>query len=195
MVQDAEVVKLIAEVLREMVHGEVIQAKAKPQELLSFDHYLHKTYCKTAALIALSCEAVAVLGQQPHVVRVALKSYGRHLGIAYQLIDDLLDFTASTNDLGKPALADMAQGLATAPTLFALEEFPELDRLILRGFSEHGDAAIACDYISRSRGVSRTQELAASHTQQAANAIGVLRPSEARDGLLRLCSDVLNRRA
>mmetsp|Transcript_31614 Transcript_31614/g.71416 ORF Transcript_31614/g.71416 Transcript_31614/m.71416 type:complete len:245 (+) Transcript_31614:704-1438(+) len=90
MVQDAEVVKLIAEVLREMVHGEVIQAKAKPQELLSFDHYLHKTYCKTAALIALSCEAVAVLGQQPHVVRVALKSYGRHLGIAYQLIDDLL---------------------------------------------------------------------------------------------------------
>jgi|Transcript_31614 geranylgeranyl pyrophosphate synthase len=118
-----------------------------------------------------------------------------HSFLALSYVARAQDFTASTNDLGKPALADMAQGLATAPTLFALEEFPELDRLILRGFSEHGDAAIACDYISRSRGVSRTQELAASHTQQAANAIGVLRPSEARDGLLRLCSDVLNRRA
>ena len=75
---------------------------------------------------ALSCEAAALLGGHPPEVQAALQAYGRHLGIAYQVVDDLLDFTGSTDALGKPALSDMEQGLATAPTLFAAEEFPHI---------------------------------------------------------------------
>ena len=56
-------------------------------------------------------------------------AYGRHLGIGHQVVDDLLDFTGSTDALGKPASSDMEQGLATAPTLFAAEEFPKVRAL------------------------------------------------------------------
>ena len=129
---DVRVVELLATVIEEMVQGELMQVKAMPHELLEFDHYLSKTYRKTAALMALSCQASALLGQQPPEVESAMQAYGRHLGIAYQVVDDLLDFTGSTDALGKPALSDMEQGLATAPTLFAAEEFPEIIEIVQR---------------------------------------------------------------
>ena len=100
--QDIKVVELLATVLEEMVQGEMMQVKAMPEELLEFDHYLSKTYRKTAALMALSCEAAALLGDHPPEVQQALQAYGRHLGIAYQLVDDYLDFTGSAASLGKP---------------------------------------------------------------------------------------------
>ena len=59
-------------------------------------------------------------------------SYGRNIGIAFQIMDDLLDFTASEDSLGKPSGADLSLGLATAPVLFAAREFPELNELISR---------------------------------------------------------------
>jgi len=65
--------------------------------------------------------------------------FGRNLGIAFQLIDDLLDFVESADSLGKPAAVDLELGLATAPVLYALEEFPELKPLIERKFSQEGD--------------------------------------------------------
>ena len=125
--RDVRVVELLATTIEEMVHGELMQVKASPQELLDFEHYLSKTYRKTAALISLSCQASAMLGGHPPRVELALQGYGRHLGIAYQLVDDILDCTGSVGTLGKPALSDMQQGLATAPTLFAAEEFPQAD--------------------------------------------------------------------
>ena len=171
------------------------QVKALPHELLEFDHYLSKTYRKTAALISLSCQDGARLGGHPEEVERALQAYGRHLGIAYQVVDDLLDFTGSTDALGKPALSDMEQGLATAPTLFAAEEFPEIVEIVQRRFGDEGDVAKVSELVARSDGLRRTRELAISHAQMAADALGVLPPSVSRDALLRLCFDVLNRKA
>eukprot|EP00908_Phaeocystis_cordata_P005576 Transcript_16073.p1 GENE.Transcript_16073~~Transcript_16073.p1 ORF type:complete len:386 (-),score=182.50 Transcript_16073:238-1353(-) len=193
--QDVKVVELLATVIEEMVQGEMMQVKARPEELLEFDHYLSKTYRKTAALMALSCEAAALLGDRPPEVQQALQAYGRHLGIAYQLVDDYLDFTGSAASLGKPAFADMEQGLATAPALFAFEEHPQIGEIIKRRFGDEGDAALVGDLVSRSEGLRRTQELATAHARQAAEALGILAPSTARDALLRLCFDVLNRQA
>jgi len=193
--QDVKVVELLATVIEEMVQGEMMQVKALPEELLEFDHYLSKTYRKTAALMALSCEAAAVLGGHAPEVQAALQAYGRHLGIAYQVVDDYLDFTGSAASLGKPAFADMEQGLATAPALFAIDEFPQIGEIVKRRFSEEGDAALVGDLVFRSEGLKRTQDLATAHARQAAEALGVLEPSVARDALLQLCFDVLNRRA
>ena len=192
---DVKVVELLATVIEEMVQGELMQVKALPHELLEFDHYLSKTYRKTAALMSLSMQASARLGGHPPEVEHALQSYGRHLGIAYQVVDDLLDFTGSADALGKPALSDMEQGLATAPTLFAAEEFPEIVEIVQRRFSEEGDVATVSELVQRSQGLQRTRELATSHAQHAVDALGVLPPSQARDALLRLCFDVLNRNA
>nr|TKW08569.1 hypothetical protein SEVIR_6G033372v2 [Setaria viridis] len=65
------------------------------------DYYLQKTYYKTAALISNSCKAISVLAEQTTEVQALAYQYGRHLGIAYQLIDDILDFTGTSASLGK----------------------------------------------------------------------------------------------
>jgi geranylgeranyl pyrophosphate synthase len=141
---NVKVVELMATVLEDMVHGEMMQARAEPDDLLTFDHYILKNYLKTGSLISLSCQSAAVLGGAAHDTPVALaaRDYGRHLGVAYQLIDDLLDYTASEAQLGKPALADMASGLATAPALFAARQFPEMRGMIKRGFSQEADLEV-----------------------------------------------------
>jgi len=193
--KDVRVVELLATVIEEMVQGEMMQVRAKPKELLEFEHYLSKTYRKTAALMSLSCEAAALLGGADEREAAALQAYGRHLGIAYQVIDDMLDFTGSSESLGKPALSDMDQGLATAPVLFAAEEFPQIQAIIQRRFGDEGDVALVSELVARSAGVRRTSELATAHAQLAADSLGVLPPSAARDALLRLCFDVLNRSA
>jgi len=189
-----DVVKLMAQTIDEMVAGELMQATETPDSLLEFDHYLHKTYRKTAALICLSCESAAILGHHSTEVQSALHAYGRHLGLAFQVVHDLLDLTGSSASLGKPAGADMAEGHATAPALYALEEHPELGELIRRKFKWDGDVPKALELTLNSQALQRTADLATSHAQKAAEAIGVLPPSAARDALLRLCADVLNRK-
>ncbi|EOD12149.1 Prenyl transferase, partial [Emiliania huxleyi CCMP1516] len=82
--KDVQVVELLATVIEEMVQGEMMQVRALPQQLLEFEHYVDKTYRKTAALMSLSCEAAVLLGGKPPDHAEALRAYGRHLGIAYQ---------------------------------------------------------------------------------------------------------------
>ncbi|KAL1503138.1 hypothetical protein AB1Y20_011200 [Prymnesium parvum] len=191
--RDCEATGLIAQAIEESVHGELMHARAAPGELLRIGEYVGMAERKTAALVSLSCRASALVGGHSAEAADALQLYGRHLGVAYQLIDDLLDFGSSSNARGEPALSDVERGLATAPTLFALEEFPEIADVIHRRFADEGDAALITRLVQRSDGVKRTQELATSHARAAAESIGVLAPSRARDGLLRLCADVLNR--
>jgi len=192
---DVRAVELVALAIEEMVHGELMRARAASHELLDFDHYLSKTYRKTAALMSLSCRASALLGDQPPPIEQALGKYSRHLGIAYQLVDDLLDFTGTSEAQGKPALSDMEQGLATAPTLFAAEEYPEIAEVVQRRFAEEGDVAKVSELVERSQALQRTRDLATSHARLAAEALDALPDSDARSAMLRLCFDVLNRQA
>lgn len=110
---------------------------------------MHKTYLKTASLIAKSARSSVVLGgcgkhqgwAPGERIKDLAYEYGKHLGLAFQLVDDALDITADSKVLGKPSKgADIKLGLATAPTLYAWEQFPALEELILRDFSQPGDA-------------------------------------------------------
>ncbi|KAJ3382400.1 coq1 putative hexaprenyl diphosphate synthase, partial [Entophlyctis sp. JEL0112] len=107
-----------------------------------FEYYLSKTFLKTASLIANSCRASAILGGCDEVVADAAYRYGRSLGLAFQVVDDLLDFTVSADEMGKPVNADVKLGIATAPVLYAACEFPELDGAIERNFKQDGDDAL-----------------------------------------------------
>lgn len=144
--RDPEVIELLATVIANLVEGEFMQLKntamdeANPQwseETISY--YLQKTYLKSASLISKSCRAAALLGEcSPSIVEAAY-SYGRNLGLAFQLVDDMLDYTVSGTELGKPAGADLELGLATAPLLFAWRSRPELGVLVGRKFADEGD--------------------------------------------------------
>jgi len=144
--RNAEVIELLATVIANLVEGEFMQLKNTARDEANpawsedaVTYYLHKTYLKTASLISKSCRAAALLGgADAHTVDAAY-SYGKNLGLAFQLVDDMLDYTRSEKELGKPAGADLELGLATAPLLFAWRTMPELGALVGRKFAEDGD--------------------------------------------------------
>ncbi|KAG0564803.1 hypothetical protein KC19_8G141200 [Ceratodon purpureus] len=107
--RNTEVVELLSKVLEHLVTGEIMQLSSEPKDMSNMDYYMQKTFYKTASLMANSCKAIAVLGGQPEEVALHAFDYGRHLGLAYQLVDDALDYTGTTKTLGKPALSDLGQ--------------------------------------------------------------------------------------
>ena len=144
--RNAEVIELLATVIANLVEGEFMQLKntaldeAHPvwaEETISY--YLQKTYLKSASLISKSCRAAALLGQSSAEVVEAAYAYGRNLGLAFQLVDDMLDYTIGLKELGKPSGADLELGLATAPLLFAWRDNSELGGLVGRKFAQAGD--------------------------------------------------------
>lgn len=144
--RDAEVIELLATVIANLVEGEFMQLKNtaldEPNPIWADDtiaYYLQKTYLKSASLISKSCRAAALLGQSSPAVVEAAYAYGKNLGLAFQLVDDMLDYTISRAELGKPAGADLELGLATAPLLFAWKDNVELGVLVGRKFSGTGD--------------------------------------------------------
>ena len=149
--RDAEVIELLATVIANLVEGEFMQLKNTAQDEAkpswtedTITYYLQKTYLKSASLISKSCRATALLGQcSPDVVDAAYL-YGRNIGLAFQLVDDMLDYTISGEELGKPAGADLELGLATAPLLFAWRKHEELGVLVGRKFAGDGDVQMVC---------------------------------------------------
>ncbi|KAJ3077310.1 coq1 putative hexaprenyl diphosphate synthase [Podochytrium sp. JEL0797] len=159
-----------------------------------FEYYLLKTYMKTASLIANSCRASAVLGGCDGVVADAVYRYGRALGLSFQIVDDLLDFTVTADEMGKPVNADLKLGIATAPVLYAVEEFAELDAVVERGFKQEGDAALALKLVHASAGIERTRQLAAAFCAEAVDALQPLPDSDAKRVLIQLTEAVLTRK-
>ncbi|XP_022604498.1 decaprenyl-diphosphate synthase subunit 1 isoform X1 [Seriola dumerili] len=187
------VVKVLSQVIEDLVRGEFMQLGSKENENERFKHYLEKTFKKTASLIANSCKAVSILvNSDPEVHEIAYQ-YGKNVGIAFQLVDDVLDFTSGANHLGKPSAADLKLGLATGPVLFACQQFPELHAMIMRRFSSNGDVDRAWQYVLQSDGVQQTNFLAQRYCQEAIRQISMLRPSPERDALIRLTEMVLTR--
>ncbi|XP_038587363.1 decaprenyl-diphosphate synthase subunit 1 isoform X1 [Micropterus salmoides] len=221
------VVKVLSQVIEDLVRGEFMQLGSKENENERFKHYLEKTFKKTASLIANSCKAVCtfclpqislswrksigfhtycflltvaslsskvsiLVNSDPDVHEIAYQ-YGKNVGIAFQLVDDVLDFTSGANQLGKPSAADLKLGLATGPVLFACQQFPELHAMIMRRFSSKGDVDRAWQYVLQSDGVQQTNYLARRYCQEAIRQISMLRPSAERDALIRLTEMVLTR--
>lgn len=150
--RDPEVTELMATVIANLVEGEFMQLKNTAQDESkpvytdeTLTYYLQKTYLKTASLISKSCRSAAVLGRSAPEVIEASYAYGRNLGLAFQLVDDMLDYTVTAAELGKPAGADLELGLATAPLLFAWKSNPELGPLVGRKFREEGDVQRVSD--------------------------------------------------
>ncbi|XP_028821033.1 all trans-polyprenyl-diphosphate synthase PDSS1 isoform X2 [Denticeps clupeoides] len=187
------VVSVLSQVVEDLVRGEFMQLGSKENENERFKHYLEKTFKKTASLIANSCKAVSILvNADPEVHEIAFQ-YGRNVGIAFQLVDDVLDFTSCASLLGKPSAADLRLGLATGPVLFACQQFPELHAMIMRRFSSSGDVDRAWSYVLQSDGVEQTSYLAQRYCQEAVRQISRLRPSPERDALIQLTQLVLTR--
>ncbi|KAI8869400.1 terpenoid synthase [Ramicandelaber brevisporus] len=198
--RNTEVTELFGTIIGNLVEGEFMQMKNMQREFSSvgvieraLEYYLEKTYMKTAALIANSCRGAALLGGCTDAVVDMAYQYGRNVGMAFQIIDDLLDFTVTEAQAGKPVGADLQLGLATAPVLFAWQEYPELGPLIQRRFSEPGDSQRAWQLVHKSQGIEKTRQAALEHVAKAIKAVSGLPESPARQALIDITQQVINR--
>ncbi|PFH63262.1 hypothetical protein XA68_15896 [Ophiocordyceps unilateralis] len=198
--RDVEVVELLATAIANLVEGEFMQLKNTKRDERNPEwsedtlaYYLQKTYLKTASLISKSCRAAALLGNVDSTTVNAAYAYGRNLGLAFQLVDDMLDYTRSGTDLGKPAGADLELGLATAPLLFAWKTKPELGALVGRKFEQDGDVQKARELVIESDGIEQTRALAHDYSVKAMAAIADFPDSEAKDGLVKMAKKTIER--
>ncbi|KAI3404103.2 COQ1 [Candida oxycetoniae] len=159
----------------------------------AFEYYLHKTYLKTASLMSKSCRAAAVLsGAQDNIIENCYQ-FGRNLGLCFQIVDDMLDYTSSDTIFGKPSQADLKLGLATAPILFAWKQDPALGELIARKFKQKGDVEIARNAVEKYRGLEQTKQMATKYCMAALENLRQLPESDARSALELLTNSVLTR--
>lgn len=132
------ILDILTSVTRKMTEGELLQLTLLGRTDISEEQYFDVIARKTAFLFSACCEIGSLLGGATPTRQKMLRDYGMNLGIAFQLIDDLLDFTSSQDVLGKPAGADLVEGKVSLPLIFLLQHEPELRPVIQTVISERG---------------------------------------------------------
>ena len=195
--RNVHVVETMATIIEHLVRGEVMQMRGTSCSTRGIkermQYYLEKNYYKTGSLMANSCKSAAVLGACPPELVLASYKYGKHVGMAFQLVDDVLDFEGSLSSMGKPALSDLKAGISTAPVLFAAQSFPELEALMDRKFKQDGDIDRAVELVGASDGIERTKQLARVHAELAMESALEMSDSIHRDALINLAYKVVSR--
>ncbi len=185
-----------AETLMVICNGEVQQLFDGRGDQVSHQEYERRIYAKTASLIAMSAEAGAILAGAGEGMLRALRSYGGQLGLAFQVVDDVLDFVAEEDTLGKPVGSDLRQGLVTLPVLLFLEEDPDHPavRRALQGNSTEEVVREAVRAVTASMAIERALEVARGHAELANEALNGLPDSDYRTALSDLADFTVRRR-
>jgi geranylgeranyl pyrophosphate synthase len=167
---NVEVVRLFAETLVKICQGEILQAQTRWQ-IPDMAVYEKRIYGKTAALFEAASASAALLAGVSEDVLAMVARYGRKLGMAFQIVDDALDFLSTTQQLGKPAGHDMRQGIFNLPVMFYVEEgFIAHDDFIQRVENEDGLDELVTD-IRRTAMVEKSLDVARHYAQAAAEAL------------------------
>jgi geranylgeranyl pyrophosphate synthase len=123
--QTPRVIKLFSQTLGTISSGEIVQWRGSYNAAQSRENYFHRIYGKTASLFSLSTQSGAILSKASEDAVVIMKEYGDNLGIAFQIVDDILDFTSTEEAMGKPVGSDLIQGTLTLPAMLAMECHPD----------------------------------------------------------------------
>jgi octaprenyl-diphosphate synthase len=194
-----------------MVEGELLQLTRLGRMDLTEADATELAYRKTACLFSGCARLGAVLGKQPKDIEEALAGYGRNAGLAFQLVDDLLDFTASPEQLGKPVLSDLKEGKVTLPLIFALETQAleaegnsnghspaEGRRLVAKVLEERGFLSVRPEQITKlvkeTGALTRASNLARDYVSRAKACLEELPDTEYRRALLAVPDFILDRK-
>lgn len=151
---------MLLQVIKDFASGEIKQASSLFDCDVELEEYLIKSYYKTASLIAASTKGASIFSGVDSDVSEQMYQFGKNLGLSFQVVDDILDFTQSAEQLGKPAGSDLAKGNLTAPVIFALEKESKLRGIIESEFCESGSLEEAIDMVKRCGGIEKARELA-----------------------------------
>jgi octaprenyl-diphosphate synthase len=205
------ILDILIDLTQSMVEGELLQLTRLGKIDLSETEATELAYRKTACLFSGCSRLGAVLGRQPKHIEDALAEYGRNAGLAFQLVDDLLDFTASPEQLGKPVLSDLKEGKVTLPLIFALRaEAPKPTEgnghdgtgaagrgLVSKVLEERGFVSVRPEQITRlvreTGALDRAGKLAHDYIARAKDALSELPDTEYRRALLAVPDFILAR--
>ncbi len=183
-----QVVDILANAVMEICAGEVRQQAIRYRYSTSVDEYMQRIEAKTAALLAACCDIGGLLGGLDLDQRASLREYGRSLGLAFQIADDVLDYLSTEGEVGKPIGHDIVEGFATLPLMLSpvkLEDNRKLDE---------DEARRIVDEVRNSQGPQRALEMARHHADSAREKLKVLSTSEATATLASLADYVVSRK-
>jgi len=192
-----EILDILTRLTRKMTEGELIQLTMIGNTAITRDEYFDILRRKTAFLFSGCAEIGAILGGATHEQQIALRDYGMNLGIAFQLADDLLDFTADEHALGKAAGADLLEGKVTMPLILLQETHPsirpELERIMYDGVYNDGSRELISAKLDEHGTLAEIREIARSFALDARKNLDILRESEYRFALDEIPNFVIDR--
>jgi octaprenyl-diphosphate synthase len=183
------VLEVLADATNVIAEGEVLQLMNMHDPDVAVDDYLRVIRFKTAKLFEASARLGAVLAEADSATEEACAAYGRSLGTAFQLVDDLLDYEGATEQLGKNVGNDLREGKPTLPLLIAMERGTADERALVRHAIEHGEVARLAEIVAivRATGaIDATRDAARAEADKARVALDVLPRTPYRDALLDL---------
>lgn len=183
------VLEVLADATNVIAEGEVLQLMNMHDPDLSVDDYLRVIRYKTAKLFEASARLGAVIGGAGPELEDACAEFGRSLGTAFQLVDDVLDYDGHAEELGKNVGDDLREGKPTLPLLLAMERAPDAERLVIRHAIEHGEVEKLPEIVAivrRTGALAATREAAEREADKARALLNQLPRSRARDALLEL---------
>jgi octaprenyl-diphosphate synthase len=196
---DIRIIRILAQITLKMIEGEIISDRCRGRIKMTEREHLDIIERKTAHLFA-GCGRVAgvLAGAEPRRVE-ALADYGMNLGMAFQIIDDLLDFTSDSRTLGKPVASDLKEGKLTLPLIYLLRVAEPAEREMVRTVLEEGEFLTIkpeeiVDLLRRRKTLDRTRDLALAYARRAREALAVFDPCPEREALSALPEFVVSRR-
>lgn len=191
------VLDILTAVTRKMTEGELLQLTLLGRADVTEEQYFDVLRRKTAYLFSACCEIGAILGGAGEAEQRALRDYGMNLGTAFQLVDDLLDFTSDEGSLGKAAGADLLEGKVTLPLIYLLQDEPKMKSAVQTVMREGSYGEFAREAFVRAAekcgALERARARAASYAGAAVKALDEIAPSKYTDGLRSIPAYILER--
>ncbi len=195
---DLRVLNILAEATTRLAEGEILELVKTADLGITQEEYLDLITSKTAVLISAASRIGAVLGNAPEDRESALEAYGLNVGIAFQLVDDCLDYTATNEALGKTVGTDLREGKVTLPLIFAFQQATKEEKnrvrdVVLSERITDGDFEEVRMVIDRYQGLEKSLHLAKEHVQRAKACLAVYPESPEKEALESLADFIVQR--
>jgi octaprenyl-diphosphate synthase len=195
--RNLNIMDILSDATNIIAEGEVLQLMNCNDPDTTEDSYMKVIYCKTAKLFEAATRLAAVIAKKDQATETAMLNYGKHLGTAFQLVDDIMDYTADAQAMGKNVGDDLAEGKPTLPLLYAMAHGNEQQNIMIRSAIEHGGGMEHLDDIlaamKETGALIYTQDRAEQEADKAINAIAILPESAYKQALISLAHIAANR--
>jgi len=192
-----KIMDILSDATNIVAEGEVLQLMNCNDPDTTEESYFEVIYCKTAKLFEAATRLAAVIAGQDETTEKAMQEYGKYLGTAFQLVDDIMDYTADAKSMGKNVGDDLSEGKPTLPLLYAMQHGNEQQRQLIRDAIEHCNGMEHLDEIlaamKETGSLVYTQKKAEQEADKAINALHVLPESEHKQALIALAHIAANR--